>query len=65
MKTWTTFIIQGLEHVNASIDALHGGECLRAVVQIADSGLKPQVNNPNSSGSHAWERAELTPVKED
>ena len=30
---------KGLENVNASIDALHSGDCLRAVVQIGDSGI--------------------------
>ena len=30
---------QGLENVNASIDALHSGDCLRAVVQIGESGI--------------------------
>ena len=31
--------------MNASIDALHGGECLRAVVHIGESGLQPQVRS--------------------
>jgi len=39
---YITHTFKGLESVNASIEALHGGECLRAVVQIADSGVTPQ-----------------------
>ena len=31
------------EHVNESIEALHGGTCLRAVVEIAKSELALQV----------------------
>jgi Zn-dependent alcohol dehydrogenase len=31
--------IKGLENVNQAIDALHGGECLRAIVQISDYQL--------------------------
>ena len=31
---FVTHTIDGLENVNESIDALHGGECLRAVVKI-------------------------------
>jgi hypothetical protein len=33
------------EHVNESIDALHGGTCLRAVVEISESGLALQVGH--------------------
>jgi len=32
-----------LEHVNESIDALHSGSCLRAVIHIGESGIQPQV----------------------
>jgi len=42
LEPYITHTYNGLEHVNESIDALHGGSCLRAVVQISDSGLKPQ-----------------------
>jgi len=31
---FVTHQIQGLENVNDSIKALHGGECLRAVIHI-------------------------------
>ena len=36
-----TRLVQGLDSVNSSIDALHSGDCLRAVVKIADCGLAP------------------------
>jgi len=42
LDPFITHTFQGLENVNASIDALHGGECLRAVVHIGESGLQPQ-----------------------
>jgi Zn-dependent alcohol dehydrogenase len=32
IKPFVTNVIPGLENVNASIDALHSGDCLRAVV---------------------------------
>jgi len=41
LEPYITHTFKGLEHVNASIDALHGGDCLRAVVQIGESGLPP------------------------
>lgn len=34
-----THDFEGLAKVNESIDALHGGDCLRAVVKIADVKL--------------------------
>jgi len=43
LDPYITHTYKGLEHVNESIDALHSGTCLRAVVQIADTGLTPQV----------------------
>jgi len=42
LDPYITHTYKGLEHVNESIDALHSGTCLRAVVQIADTGLTPQ-----------------------
>merc|ERR1719397_1371327 len=41
LEPYITHEIQGLENVNCAIDALHGGECLRAVVHISESGLSP------------------------
>merc|ERR1711936_1094250 len=41
LEPYITHTFKGLENVNSSIDALHGGQCLRAVVQISDSGLTP------------------------
>merc|ERR1712086_686086 len=41
LDPYITHTFTGLEGVNASIDALHSGECLRAVVHISDSGLTP------------------------
>jgi len=41
LEPYITHTFKGLENVNASIDALHSGECLRAVVHISDSGLTP------------------------
>merc|ERR1719357_83012 len=41
LEPFITHKFQGLENVNKSIDALHSGECLRAVVHISDSGLSP------------------------
>ena len=39
LEPYITHTFKGLENVNASIDALHSGECLRAVVQTGESGL--------------------------
>ena len=41
LDNYITHKYEGLQNVNAAIDALHGGSCLRAVVHIADSGLTP------------------------
>merc|ERR1719376_1458380 len=41
LDAFITHKINGLENVNSSIDALHSGTCLRAVVHINDSGLSP------------------------
>merc|ERR1711937_554306 len=42
LDAFITHTFQGLVNVNASIEALHGGTCLRAVVHIGESGLHPQ-----------------------
>merc|ERR1712179_433428 len=39
LKPFITHEIEGLENVNQSIEALHSGQCLRAVIQIAKSEL--------------------------
>merc|ERR1712226_1646141 len=39
LKPFITHNIEGLENVNQSIDALHSGQCLRAVIHIAKSEL--------------------------
>merc|ERR1711892_1128357 len=39
LEPFITHTFNGLENVNASIDALHSGKCLRAVVQISESKL--------------------------
>merc|ERR1712223_1989268 len=39
LKPFITHRINGLENVNQSIEALHSGQCLRAVIQIAKSEL--------------------------
>ena len=36
LDPFVTHNIEGIENVNKAIDALHGGECLRAVVRIGD-----------------------------
>merc|ERR1712156_1211839 len=41
LDPYITHTFKGLDQVNKSIDALHSGECLRAVVHISDSGLPP------------------------
>jgi len=41
LDPYITHNFMGLEKVNESIDALHSGDCLRAVVQIGDSGVEP------------------------
>lgn len=40
VDTYVTHKMQGLEKVNEAIDALHSGDCLRAVVKIGDYKLK-------------------------
>ena len=39
LKPFITHKINGLENVNEAIDALHGGTCLRAVIQIAKNDM--------------------------
>merc|ERR1711994_458607 len=39
VDNYITHKFTGLEHVNGAIDALHSGQCLRAVVHISDSGI--------------------------
>merc|ERR1712038_1939211 len=39
LKPFITHEIEGLENVNQSIEALHSGQCLRAVIKIAKSEL--------------------------
>ena len=41
LEDYITHKYDGLENVNAAIEALHSGSCLRAVVHIGDSGLAP------------------------
>lgn len=40
VDTYVTHKMDGLEKVNEAIDALHSGECLRAVVKIGDYKLR-------------------------
>ena len=39
VDAFLTHEIKGLENVNQAIDALHSGDCLRAVVQISEVNL--------------------------
>jgi len=39
LEPFITHTFKGLDQVNASIDALHGGECLRAIVNIGESDI--------------------------
>merc|ERR1711910_209877 len=39
LEPFITHKINGLENVNEAIDALHGGTCLRAVIQIAKNDM--------------------------
>jgi len=41
LEDFITHRFNGLEHVNKAIEALHSGECLRAVIHIGDSGITP------------------------
>jgi len=50
LDPFITHTFTGLEGVNDSIKALHGGDCLRAVVQIAPSELK-MVKTPVLKGN--------------
>ena len=45
LKPFITHKIEGLENVNKSIEALHGGTCLRAVIQIAKNEM-PKADLP-------------------
>jgi len=40
IDVFVTHRIKGLENVNQAIDALHSGDCLRAVVEISDYELE-------------------------
>jgi len=42
LDPYITHTFQGLEKVNESIEALHSGSCLRAVIQIGESDLAKQ-----------------------
>merc|ERR1712002_1069583 len=50
LDPYITHTFKGLDQVNASIEALHSGQCLRAVVKIGDSGLQ-QVKLPKLKGN--------------
>eukprot|EP00090_Calanus_glacialis_P022743 TRINITY_DN3503_c0_g1_i1.p1 TRINITY_DN3503_c0_g1~~TRINITY_DN3503_c0_g1_i1.p1 ORF type:complete len:586 (-),score=156.89 TRINITY_DN3503_c0_g1_i1:116-1624(-) len=50
LEPFITHTFKGLENVNESIDALHSGKCLRAVVQISESKL-PQSKLPTLKGN--------------
>merc|ERR1719312_1182901 len=50
LEPYITHTFKGLENVNASIDALHSGDCLRAVVHIGDSGI-PTSKLPKLKGN--------------
>merc|ERR1711910_80006 len=39
LEPFITHTFKGLDQVNASIDALHSGECLRAIVNIGESDI--------------------------
>merc|ERR1712150_403222 len=45
LEPFITHTFDGLEHVNESIKALHGGDCLRAVIKIEKDDL-PHSNLP-------------------
>ena len=55
---FVTHEIKGIQNVNAAIDALHSGDCLRAVVQINDYSLSKhklkftQVGNNKVNGGY-------------
>ncbi len=44
LNPYITDIIQGLENVNQAIDKLHSGECIRAVVSIAEQKTNPNID---------------------
>eukprot|EP00092_Neocalanus_flemingeri_P019477 GFUD01021100.1.p1 GENE.GFUD01021100.1~~GFUD01021100.1.p1 ORF type:complete len:684 (+),score=163.53 GFUD01021100.1:234-2285(+) len=54
LEPFITHTFNGLENVNASIDALHGGTCLRAVIQISESKLT-QSRLPKLKGNIRFE----------
>lgn len=55
---YVTHTFKGLENVNKSIDALHSGDCLRAIVHISDFELAgdpmtfEQVSNNKVQGGY-------------
>ena len=42
LDPYITHKFEGLAGVNGAIEALHGGDCLRAVVHISKNDLKPE-----------------------
>ena len=42
LDPYITHKFEGLAGVNGAIEALHGGDCLRAVVHISKNELKPE-----------------------
>jgi len=42
IKPFVTHEFKGIENVNQLVDALHGGDCLRAILNIGEFKLKEQ-----------------------
>lgn len=45
LDTYISKEFNGIENVNATVDALHGGNCLRAVLHINEVVYKKQIEN--------------------
>ena len=63
IKNFVTHEIKGLENVNQSIDALHSGDCLRAVVQINSLKLATDPLKFTQTGNNKVGNGHLKQIK--
>eukprot|EP00096_Caligus_rogercresseyi_P004560 TRINITY_DN1888_c0_g1_i1.p1 TRINITY_DN1888_c0_g1~~TRINITY_DN1888_c0_g1_i1.p1 ORF type:complete len:680 (+),score=118.35 TRINITY_DN1888_c0_g1_i1:183-2222(+) len=63
LKPYITNTFDGLDGVNGAIDALHGGACLRAVVNIHMGQLPTPIKLPTLAGNVKVEGGSLQQIK--
>ncbi|CAB4060723.1 frmA [Lepeophtheirus salmonis] len=63
LKPYITHTFDGLKNVNGAIEALHGGSCLRAVVNIHLGDLPTPIQLPTLEGNVKLEGGTLQQIK--